>query len=895
MIVAAPEHLVNIFLPSLTGEQYPATSDINAWGSPRRQGLLNRGGSLAKVPHGGNPQDRTFALRSLRKSSQKITAILGNILLLSGLIPNGTQSVVAQTTFACDGVVVDLLNLSNSAVISYSDQPDGQGNELISSKVNLSEDPTSEANQPQRLVAAGIEDLEGNRVTGLGAIALDLRELYIQQGLAPETADTRSIETVIQWAGLPPETSSAQVAAAIKQSLSGKTENINTQGLITAIPDSALLSTLAGFGQSSLRALGLSNKEIELLSQTVVTPEEVGDFLSQIDSATERATAKIIHPEGQALLTAAQARYQQELNSIRLGESLNITTGSKVRFKFRLDNQRTNVAEIKLPNAENLQKNGLTGSGTVTAVTYQLSKDGTIETGDTTENSAIVTIPGRSSLELNVDVQVGKTLENKVSSIAVDLQPSCGRSVVQFLNILPPAIFTPPIDPSGQLTGCDGSILSEYDGFSVALYDPEPSDPTGSSIESLTNLTKTELPDDPNNNLPQGIEPNTENSNPFFLVNSDDGKYSFLFDDGQGQLDFGATYILLVQPPEDSIYDERRVKLVIGDRQEDIVEYTATSLDGKPITAVDGATTITGQFVLVEDAERVSLNLAVLNLSSSVCDAQEIEITKTGDRATAEPGDVILYRLAIRNLASTPLTNLQITDTLPPGFKLEQDSVTAAIDEVEVPINLTQSDRTVNIATNLTLEIGQVINLVYAAQVNPNALRGSGENSAIVNAQRTDNNLGVQDGPAIHTVRLDPGIIEDAGTLIGRVFVDKNFDGEQQSGEPGIPNAVIYLEDGNRIITDPDGLFSVTNVLPGVHTGILDLTSIPEYRLAPNIRFIERNSTSRLVKLEPGGMARMNFGVTPTAAGEATESRRKIPAREKLPPEIEPNVPSSDL
>ena len=848
MIVATPEHLVNIFLPSLTG-----------------------------------------------KSSQKITAILGNILLLSGLIPYGTQSVAAQTTLACDGVVLDLLNLSNSAVVSYGNKPDDQGNELTSSKVNLSTDSTSEANQPLRLVAAGVEDLEGNTVTGLGAIALDLEELYIQQGLTAETAETTSLQTIVQWATLVPETSSAQVVATIKRNLSAKIEDVNTQALITAIPDSALLSILAGFGQSSLTALGLPNNEIELLSQTVVAPEEVGDFPSQIVSATEIATANSLSGV-QALLIAAQARYQQELNGIRSQEQLNITTGSKVRFKFRLDNQTNNVTDVQLPNAEDINTNGLTGSGTVTTVTYQLSQGETIETGDSTENSVTVSIPGQTSLELNVDVEVGEILPTTVSSIAVDLQPSCGRSVVQSLNILPPVIdILELVDPLGRLTGCSGGVLSEYDGFSVGIYNPDPSDPTGSTIASLTTLTRTEVPDDPNNNIPKGIEPNIENSNPFFLVNSDDGKYAFLFDDGLGQLDFGETYILLVQTPENSIYDERRVKLVIGEREGNTVEYTATSLDGQPISAVDGETTITGQFVLVEDAERVSLDLAVLNVSSSICDVREIEITKSGDRSTAEPGDIVLYRLAIRNVASSSLTNLQITDTLPSGFKLEPDSVTAAIDEVEVPVNLTQSDRTVNITSDITLASGEVINLVYATQVTPNALRGSGENSAIVNAQRIDNGLGVQDGPAIHTLRLDPGIIEDAGTLIGRVFVDKNFDGEQQSGEPGIPNAVIYLEDGNRIITDPDGLFSVTNVLPGVHTGILDLTSIPEYRLAPNVRFIERNSTSRLIKLEPGGMARMNFGVTPTAAGEETESRRKIPDSEKLSPEIELNDPNSDL
>ncbi len=94
--------------------------------------------------------------------------------------------------------------------------------------------------------------------------------------------------------------------------------------------------------------------------------------------------------------------------------------------------------------------------------------------------------------------------------------------------------------------------------------------------------------------------------------------------------------------------------------------------------------------------------------------------------------------------------------------------------------------------------------------------------------------------------------------------MDKNFDGEQQSNEPGIPNAVIYLEDGSRITTDPNGLFSLANVLPGYHTGVLDLSSLPGYTLAPNRKFIERNSQSRLVRIEPGGLVRMNFAVTPS-------------------------------
>jgi hypothetical protein len=99
------------------------------------------------------------------------------------------------------------------------------------------------------------------------------------------------------------------------------------------------------------------------------------------------------------------------------------------------------------------------------------------------------------------------------------------------------------------------------------------------------------------------------------------------------------------------------------------------------------------------------------------------------------------------------------------------------------------------------------------------------------------------------------------------VFVDKNFDGEQQPGEPGIPNAVLYMDDGTRIVTDANGLYSLSSVLSGSRTLAIDLTSVPGYTLAPNLYFAERNSQSRLVRLAPGSLNRVNFAVTPVARG----------------------------
>ncbi|MEC4813533.1 MAG: hypothetical protein SAK29_09725 [Scytonema sp. PMC 1069.18] len=421
------------------------------------------------------------------------------------------------------------------------------------------------------------------------------------------------------------------------------------------------------------------------------------------------------------------------------------------------------------------------------------------------------------------------------------------------------------VDPLGQILGCAGQILPDYKGFSVALYEPNLNDPTGTELGRLVSLTPTEFPDIPNNSVPVGIQPNINNSNPFHMTNSEQGYYNFLLDAGKGQVTPGKTYILVVNPPDNSIYTQRRIKISIvessGENGNNVVRYTATSLDGQPIS-LSGDTSLQGNIVFVPNAELVGLSLFAIDFDVGMCQSQQVQMIKTGDRVTAEPGDTVIYRLSIKNVSDGDINNLVIFDTLPLGFHFLSKSVQGELDRQTVTLTTEHKTSTVILRTSEPIPPGKVLNIAYAAQLTPDSLRGSGQNSAIVNAQRVDNGFAVKDGPATHRLKIRPGIISDCGTIIGRVFIDKNFDGEQQTGEPGIPNAVIFLEDGNRITTDINGLFSIANVLPGPHTGIIDLSSVPGYTLAPNLYFRERNSQSRLVRLEPGGMVRMNFALT---------------------------------
>ncbi len=229
-------------------------------------------------------------------------------------------------------------------------------------------------------------------------------------------------------------------------------------------------------------------------------------------------------------------------------------------------------------------------------------------------------------------------------------------------------------------------------------------------------------------------------------------------------------------------------------------------------------------------------------------------ITKTADRGAAEPGDVVTYRLVVTNATSSATTGpVTVTDTLPLGVQLIPSSITTSPAATTTIV----SGQSFTL-TFPALAAGSSINIAYSAEITGDAVRGSGRNVA----QATLPGIGTF--TATFQLIIRPGILSDCGTIIGRVFVDKNFDGEQQLGEPGVPNAVLFMDDGNRIITDPDGLFSLINVISGNRVGTLDLSSLPGYTLAPNLYWLADNSVSRLVRLEPGGLARMNFAVTPT-------------------------------
>jgi len=69
---------------------------------------------------------------------------------------------------------------------------------------------------------------------------------------------------------------------------------------------------------------------------------------------------------------------------------------------------------------------------------------------------------------------------------------------------------------------------------------------------------------------------------------------------------------------------------------------------------------------------------------------------------------------------------------------------------------------------------------------------------------------------------------ENAGLLMGQVFLDRNYDGVQQADEPAIPGARVAIK-GTRLglNADPEGRFTIQNLPVGVYRILPDVSRLP--------------------------------------------------------------------
>jgi len=205
-----------------------------------------------------------------------------------------------------------------------------------------------------------------------------------------------------------------------------------------------------------------------------------------------------------------------------------------------------------------------------------------------------------------------------------------------------------------------------------------------------------------------------------------------------------------------------------------------------------------------------------------------LSISKLASRSRAEVGDPIGYTVEIANIAAAlDLTNVEVSDKLPRGFLFQEGS--ARLDGRPIPDPI-GSGRAVRFALG-GLAAGAGARLSYVAVPGPDAERSDAVNEALVSA-RTPGGALVSAGPARAAVRVSGSLLSAEPVILGRVFVDDNHNGIVDEGEPGVPGARLFLEDGSWAVSDVLGKYHIEGSRPGIHVLKVDETTIPR-DLAP--------------------------------------------------------------
>ncbi|MCA9400241.1 MAG: DUF11 domain-containing protein [Candidatus Omnitrophica bacterium] len=248
---------------------------------------------------------------------------------------------------------------------------------------------------------------------------------------------------------------------------------------------------------------------------------------------------------------------------------------------------------------------------------------------------------------------------------------------------------------------------------------------------------------------------------------------------------------------------------------------------------------------------------------------QVLRVEKSANKSEVRIGDVVTYTVTIENLSTTDISSVYIEDRIPPGFKYLENRV--ILDDI--PIENPSGNRP------LLFNIGDMPQntkktLKYQLVVGAGVTIGDYENLAW--ARYLSGQILSNKARSRVNVVLDP--LFDLGTIIGKVYFDRNENGKQDPPvyspvedktvqEDPIPNVKLVMEDGTIITTDDKGRYSIPGLLPGRHLVRIDERTLPSNSYITTDKVV-------IVDVRPGLPSKVNFGVNLNYAADMTADER---------------------
>ncbi len=228
-------------------------------------------------------------------------------------------------------------------------------------------------------------------------------------------------------------------------------------------------------------------------------------------------------------------------------------------------------------------------------------------------------------------------------------------------------------------------------------------------------------------------------------------------------------------------------------------------------------------------------------------------VRKSSPLVNVSKGDLVPYTIEVSNNLAALLPNIDLFDQMPPGFKYRSGTATINGSHMEPVLN----GRTLR-WPNLSFTANETKTLKLLLVVGAGVSEGKYTNQAwAVNnlVNKPVSNIGTA------TVRIIPDPTFDCTDVIGKVFDDKNANGYQDEGEPGIAAVRMATARGWLVTTDAYGRFHVAcAAIPQADRGSNFVMKLDERTLPSGFRMTTENP--QVVRATRGKIVKLNFGAT---------------------------------
>ncbi len=241
-------------------------------------------------------------------------------------------------------------------------------------------------------------------------------------------------------------------------------------------------------------------------------------------------------------------------------------------------------------------------------------------------------------------------------------------------------------------------------------------------------------------------------------------------------------------------------------------------------------------------------------------------VTKTSTKRSANVGDVVPYEITVRNTEGAQRAGVTVVDILPTGMKyvLGTASVNGtAAEPSQTDRQLAWSGQVIpakgSVRYNLTLVVGAGV--TGGEKVNTGLAQNGADGAPISNR-----------GTAV--VQIVPSAVFDCSELLGKVFEDRNGNGYQDEGEPGVPGVRLVTVNGQLVTTDDFGRYHIAcAAVPDARIGSNFVLKV-DTRTLP-LGWVVTTDNPRSIRLTRGKFGELNFGVSPPQLGTPVKPKGK--------------------